>query len=62
MKHNDQGNPQKREFIWTYGSRGLEFLMVEWRQQGADMPAGADTEGFHLELQAGSRERELEMA
>lgn len=31
-------------------------MMVEWRQQGADMPSGAETEGSHLELQVGSRE------
>lgn len=24
-------------FIWAYGSKGIDFVIVEWRQQGADM-------------------------
>ena len=32
IKHCDQGELQKREFILVYGSRELESKMVEWKQ------------------------------
>lgn len=33
VRHHGKGNLCKRQFIWVYGSRGLESMMVEWRRQ-----------------------------
>lgn len=42
IKHHDQGSFEKREFICTYSSRGLESVMGEQTTQTAGMVAGAE--------------------
>ena len=52
IKHCDQGNLQKKEFIWAYGSRALEFIM-EWSGGGMTVKALEVTaDGAHIELGA----------
>lgn len=45
IKHCEQCNLKKKEFIWTYDPTGLEYMMAEWRrlqEQGVEdsHPAG----------------------
>ena len=48
IKHDDQGNLQKEEFVWAYDSGGEAAVMAEQRQQVAGAVDRADTKALVL--------------
>ena len=51
MKLHDQGNLQKKDFIWSYGSIRLESITMEWSQQVTSMVSLAEAEVSHKHKQ-----------
>ena len=53
MKHHNQGNLQKKKFLWDYSAKRIKFHSMQWRQQ----TVGKCSKNWGLTSPAASRKK-----